>query len=129
MTESQVEDAPASDIRTHEGSCMCGKVAFEVETDLEGLVECNCSHCYRKGLVLKFVPADRFRVLHGEDALSEFRFNKHRIQHLFCQTCGVQAFARGKGPDGSETVAINVRTLEDVEPFSYETTKVDGRSF
>lgn len=124
MAESQVTET-----RALNGSCMCGKVAFEVETDLDGLIECNCSHCFRKGLILKFVPAERFRLVHGEDALSEFRFNKHRIQHMFCQTCGVQSFARGKGPDGSETVAINVRTLEDIEPWSYETQKVDGRSF
>lgn len=113
----------------HEGSCMCGKVAFEVETDLDELVECNCGHCHRKGLILKFVPADRFTLLHGEGDLAEFRFNKHRIEHLFCKTCGVQSFARGKAPDGSAIVAVNVRTLEDVEPWSYETRKVDGRSF
>ena len=27
----------------------------KVDTDLDGLIECNCSHCYRKGLVLNFV--------------------------------------------------------------------------
>jgi hypothetical protein len=118
-----------SEAATHEGSCMCGKVAFEVETDLEGLIECNCSHCHRKGLILKFVPADKFNLLHGEGDLAEFRFNKHRIEHLFCKTCGVEVFARGKGPDGSPIVAVNVRTLEDVEPGSYETKRVDGRSF
>ncbi len=114
---------------THAGSCMCGKVAYEVETGLDGVIECNCSHCYRKGLHLKFVPAAQFTLTSGEADLAEFRFNKHRIQHLFCQTCGVQSFARGKGPDGSEMVAVNVRTLEDVEPWSYETKRVDGRSF
>jgi hypothetical protein len=118
-----------SEAQLHEGSCMCGKVAFEVETDLTDLIECNCSHCYRKGLVLKFVPADKFNLLHGEADLAEFRFNKHRIEHLFCKTCGVQSFARGKAPDGSAIVAINVRALEDVEPWDFETKKVDGRSF
>lgn len=113
----------------HAGSCMCGKVAYEVETDLDGVIECNCSHCYRKGLHLKFVPVERFTLTAGEDALAEFRFNKHRIQHLFCQTCGVQSFARGKGPDGADMVAVNVRTLEDIDPWSYETRRVDGRSF
>ena len=33
----------------HKGSCHCGKVAFEVETDLDQVVSCNCSHCRRKG--------------------------------------------------------------------------------
>jgi hypothetical protein len=38
-----------ADVKTHTGSCHCGAVAYEVDTDLEGLIECNCSHCYRKG--------------------------------------------------------------------------------
>ena len=40
----------------HKGSCHCGAVAYEVEVGLEGLIECNCSHCYRKGFVLAFTP-------------------------------------------------------------------------
>jgi len=32
-------------------------------------------------------------------------------------------------PDGSEVAAINVRTLTDVEPWSWTATRVDGRSF
>ena len=113
---------------THPGSCQCGAVRFEVDADLDKVIECNCSHCYRKGLQLVFVEPSAFNLLTGEDALSEHRFNRHAIQHLFCRTCGVQSFSRGKRPDGAEMVAINVRTLEDVEPWSVSTTHFDGRS-
>ncbi|HET6587333.1 MAG TPA: GFA family protein, partial [Oleiagrimonas sp.] len=41
---------------SHQGSCHCGRVAFEVEGDPEQLIECNCSHCSRKGYLLWFVP-------------------------------------------------------------------------
>ena len=118
-----------TDVKTHNGSCRCGAVAFEVDTDLEGLIECNCSHCYRKGLVLKFVTPDAFRLKAGEDAQTEHTFNTHKIVHLFCKTCGVQSFARGVAPDGSSMVAVNVRTLTDVEPWSWTAQRVDGRSF
>ena len=43
--------------------------------------------------------------------------------------CGVQTFARGSTPDGKEMVAINVRTLTDIEPWSWTAQRVDGRSF
>lgn len=113
---------------THEGSCHCGAVTYEVDMALDGLVECNCSHCYRKGLVLGFAPRSAFRLKSGEDAVSEYRFNTHAIAHLACKTCGIEPFGFGTAPNGAETVAINVRTLTDIEPWSWTAKRVDGRS-
>jgi hypothetical protein len=33
----------------YKGSCHCGRVTFEVEGALTEVLECNCSHCSRKG--------------------------------------------------------------------------------
>lgn len=118
-----------AEAQTHQGSCQCGAVAYEVDTDLSGLVECNCSHCYRKGLVLNFVGPEAFRLKAGEGALSTHTFNTHNIQHRFCSTCGVQPFTEGMTPSGQPMVAINVRTLTDVEPWDWTAQRVDGRSF
>lgn len=115
-----------TDTKTHRGSCHCGGVTFEAETALEPVIECNCTHCYRKGLLLAFVAPDAFRLKRGEDRLSEYLFNRHIIRHRFCKTCGVEVFGMGKGPGGQDMVAVNVRTLEDVEPWSIETVKFDG---
>ena len=112
--------------QTHKGSCHCGGVIFEAETNLTPVIECNCTHCYRKDLMLAFDTPDAFRLKRGEDRLSEYLFNKHIISHRFCKTCGVEVFGVGKGPDGKDMVAVNVRTLEDVEPWSIETVKFDG---
>ena len=112
---------------THSGSCHCGAVRFAVESELDGVIECNCTHCYRKGLQLVFVAPDRFTLQQGEDAVREYLFNRHNIRHQVCTTCGVEPFARGKAPDGSDMVAINVRTLETVEPWTVATMHFDGR--
>ena len=117
-----------ADVKTHTGSCRCGAVAYEVDTDLEGLIECNCSHCYRKGLVLTFVEPEAFRLT-ADGPQTEYLFNTHRIRHFFCETCGVQSFARGSKPDGTQMVAVNIRTLTDIEPFSWTAQRADGRSF
>ncbi len=34
------------------GSCHCGKTQYEVEGQLDSVVECNCSMCRRKGTQL-----------------------------------------------------------------------------
>lgn len=103
---------------THAGSCHCGAVAFEVDTDLETVIECNCTHCYRKGLMLTFVEPEAFRLTAGEGATKPYLFNRHAIEHQVCPTCGVEPYARGRTPDGREQIAVNLRCLTDVEPFS-----------
>ena len=113
--------------QTYSGGCQCGKVRYEVDLDLGEVISCNCSRCGPLGLLLAFAPLSQFRLKSGEGDLTRFQFHKHVIDHLFCSTCGVQSFARGKKPDGTELAAINVRCLKDVDVDSLPVKKVDGR--
>ena len=112
------------------GSCHCGAVTFTVSADAPTeAMSCNCSHCRRKGFLLTFVPADQFTLNSGADKLTDYQFYKHNITHQFCSTCGAQAFAQGKGPDGSAMQAINLRCVPDVDLDALKINKVDGASF
>jgi hypothetical protein len=114
--------------QTYSGGCQCGKVRYEATLELAEVISCNCSRCARLGWLLAFTPAANFKLLSGDEGTSEFQFNRHIIHHLFCSTCGIQSFARGKGRDGSEMVAVNVRCLDGVDPEALPVKKVDGRS-
>ena len=115
----------------HTGSCHCGTVKFEVDAGAgpDKVIECNCSHCSRKGLLLWFVPRDALRTLEGEDALATYTFNKKVIEHRFCRICGVQPYALGQMPDGAKMAAINVRCLEEFDLENVERKAVNGRDF
>jgi hypothetical protein len=112
--------------QTYTGGCQCGKVRYEVTADIGELISCNCSRCRKLGSLLAFVPAGDFTLKSGEGATIDFQFNKRVIHHLFCATCGIQSFARGKGPGGQEMVAVNVRCLDGVDPDSLAVKKFDG---
>jgi hypothetical protein len=117
-----------SELKTHSGGCQCGKVRYEVRVDLEApVISCNCSMCGRSGTLLTFVPERQFKLLSGEDQLTDYQFNRHMIHHLFCRVCGIKSFARGTGKDGP-TVAINARCLDDVDVGKLKITAYDGRS-
>jgi hypothetical protein len=115
--------------QTYEGGCHCGAVRYRAQADLSGVIECNCSHCSKKGFLLAFTPEADFELLSGGDAQTEYKFNKGQIAHLFCTTCGVQSFARGTGPDGAAMAALNVRCLDGVDISALTITLVDGKSF
>lgn len=116
--------------KTHQGGCHCKAVRYEAELDLtQPVLECNCSHCAAKGMLLAFVPRDKARVTQGEENLTEYRFNTQKIAHLFCTTCGVQPLAHGADSEGNPLMCINVRTIDDVDLDALERKPVNGKDF
>lgn len=115
-------------MQTYQGSCHCGAVTFEATADITSGVRCNCSHCHIKGFVLSFLPNSSVTIKTGEDNLTTYTFNTHKISHRFCKTCGVQCFGMGKDPAGSDTFAINLRCLKDFDLDSIDMHDYDGKS-
>ena len=62
---------------------------------------------------------------HHEGSTTEYQFNKHNINHLFCATCGIQSYARCKEQGGAKMVSINVRCLNSINVNSLKVKKVD----
>lgn len=112
----------------YKGSCHCGRIAFHVEGDIGQVIECNCSHCSRKGYLLWFQPRQQVTLSSSILDVVTYTFNKHHIKHHFCPVCGCAPFGFGTDAKGGEMVAINVRCLEGVEPSTLSIMQVDGRS-
>lgn len=96
---------------THHGGCHCRRVRFEVDAPaVIDALDCNCSICRMTGFLHLIVPASRFRLVSGEDALAGYRFNTGAARHLFCRHCGVKSFYVPRShPDG---YSVNVRCLD-----------------
>lgn len=95
----------------HRGGCHCGAVRFEVDAAavIEAL-DCNCSICRMTGFLHLIVPASRFRLQRGADALVTYTFNTGTAKHLFCRHCGIKSFYVPRShPDG---YSVNVRCLD-----------------
>jgi hypothetical protein len=110
----------------HRGGCHCGRVRFEVEAPARiAAIDCNCSICARTGFLHLIVPQRQFRLLAGEEALSEYRFGTGAARHLFCRHCGVKSFYVPRShPDG---IDVNVRCLEPDSIEAIDTESFDGR--
>jgi hypothetical protein len=112
----------------YKGSCHCGRIAFEVEGELDGAMSCNCSICSRKGSLMWFVAREKLQLRTPEEDIATYTFNRHVIRHHFCPTCGIHPFGEGTDPKGNSMAAINIRCLEDVDLSSVPVRHFDGRS-
>ena len=113
----------------YSGSCHCGRVAFEVEGEIDSALACNCSICQRKGSLLWFIPREKLHLLTPEDAASTYAFNRHAIKHRFCAVCGIHPYAEAIHPKtGEPTAAINIRCLDGVDLDALKVVHFDGAS-
>lgn len=114
-------------MKTYQGQCHCGAVAFEVTTDLDSVNRCNCSICTKKGAPMHRVTADRFKLLRGEDAITTYEFGSNIAKHYFCKTCGIYPFHRPRiAPD---EITVNVNCLDGVADVdALPINRIDGRT-
>jgi hypothetical protein len=112
----------------HEGACHCGAVRFEVEAPAEvEALSCNCSICARTGYIHLIVERQRFHLLQGGEALTEYRFGSGTARHYFCRICGIKPFyvPRSK-PDG---YSVNLRCVDRQGFRKVEVVGFDGRNW
>jgi len=115
------------ELRIHKGKCHCGAVRFEVRLpdNIEAL-ECNCSICKMNGYIHIIVPASRFRLLEGNEALTTYTFNTHTAKHRFCKICGIKSFYIPRShPRG---FSINLRCLDKSDFSEITIKKFDGHN-
>ena len=114
-------------MQTYQGSCHCGKVTFEVAGNYDEVLICDCSICTKKGII--HVPADdaHFRIISGQEHLSNYQFGSKEASHYFCRICGIHVFGRPRMYPDRNT--INLRCLDNFEQILSECTRLhfDGK--
>ena len=81
-------------------SCHCGAIKLEVDAELTGLVECNCSTCARHGILHWKVPVEAVRLVTQKVALTGYR----------------------------DRISVNARCIEGIDVFTLKVERYDGRT-
>ena len=109
----------------HKGACHCKNIEFEVETNLEKIVQCNCSICIRRNAKMIMIPKENFTLTKGESDLVLYQFNSNIAKHYFCMKCGIYTHHNRKSdPNG---MGVNLGCIEELDATDYEPIAFDGR--
>lgn len=81
------------------GSCLCGKVTYEISGTVGEIVHCHCNTCRKAhGSAFSSVAAVQtcaFTLL-GEDNLNAYESSVGKYRY-FCSNCGSQVYAKREG--------------------------------
>ena len=73
------------------------------------------------------VPQSGFRLLEGENRLTNYTFNTEIAQHLFCSVCGVKSFYVPRShPEG---YSVNLGCIDPETIEALDIRMFDGRNW
>lgn len=104
------------------GSCLCGRVTYEISGRVGDIVHCHCRTCRKAhGAAFSSVAAvldENFKLV-GREQLKSYQSSsgKHRY---FCSNCGTQVYAKR---DGTKHIILRLGSLDD-DPGVKEKTHI-----
>jgi hypothetical protein len=76
----------------YKGSCLCGKVSFEIEGDFDNFYLCHCSRCRKDTgsahAANLFSSTAKLKWLSGQEYAKVFNFRGEGHIKSFCSHCG-----------------------------------------
>ena len=94
------------------GSCLCGKVTYNISGSPGDIVHCHCGTC-RKAHGTAFssvaaVPDDEFSIS-GSETLRSYESSEGKRRY-FCAHCGTQIYAKR---EDTEHIILRLGSLDD----------------
>lgn len=97
----------------HRGGCLCGRVRYEYDGDIDEVFRCYCTQCQKSQggafVAVAAVRSDRFRLVQGAEYVKEFRATANKARS-FCGECASPLFSARD--DLPEVKRLRVGTLE-----------------
>jgi hypothetical protein len=95
------------------GSCLCGRVRFEISAPPFDAGYCHCTRCQARtgsgSSAQARIDGRTFRFLEGEDLVKAWR-SSSGFEKGFCGECGAHLFARN--PDDPTQMSIRMSAFE-----------------
>lgn len=103
----------AAETQMLDGSCLCGKVQYEIDGEPRWMYQCHCGKCRAAtgagSATNVIVDTGKFRITAGEDALTGFESSPQKFRY-FCSGCGSPIYSQGEKT--KQIVSVRCGTLK-----------------
>ena len=115
----------------YRGSCLCGKVSFELLEEPKATSHCHCTMCQKQHgaafATYTSVRRSKFKYLSGQDLLTSYKSSDNIIRK-FCSFCGSNIEWAGH-PNYPNWVSVPVAILDTLfTPESIEQLHTESRA-
>ncbi len=99
------------------GRCECGRVKYEIDSEITDFSHCHCSQCRRLHgaayATFATVARDRFRYISGESDVKVYASSEANDRY-FCRECGSNIFVDAKSE--TEVLYVCMGTIDGNPP-------------
>lgn len=93
----------------YQGSCLCGRVTYEVKGELRNVCYCHCTQCRKtSGHFVASTQCLLQDITINEESITWYR-SSDTATRGFCRVCGSQMFWK---PEGGERISIFAGSLD-----------------
>jgi len=114
-------------MKKYHGHCHCGAVQFELDSELNLPMQCDCSYCTRRATIFQMEPITNFQLLKGRDEMTRYG-SKEISDHFFCKTCGISTFTYLKDKGAVVGAVVNLACLDGTDTARMKPMMVDGKN-
>lgn len=102
---------------TNKGSCLCGKIQFEVTEFLPAIAHCHCIMCrkFHGAAFSTFAEVNNTHItfVSGEDYLQSYRSENDAVRK-FCKCCGSSLIFESRFNRQANTFEIALSAFDDI---------------
>ena len=111
----------------HRGSCLCGAVRFEIDSDLKAVVNCHCRFCRKAHgapfTTVLFMPLSSLRVTAGAELVARYPIERLNSDRCFCARCGTRLFNQAPAVGMMSLIVATLDVDEVLRPVAHINTE------
>jgi len=101
------------------GSCLCGKITFEIDGFLPNIANCHCSMCrkFHGAAFGTYGTVNSLKWITGHDSIKTYQ-SSQKAERGFCSHCGSSLFYKLRSVDSPYEIALGVLDEEPNYPVN-----------